>query len=119
VVRRFDASAQSVPRARAFVADALDGVPVDVRSRALLATSELTSNAIVHARSSFTVVIAVHHDHVRIEVRDDSDAPAVRKPTPRDRIGHNGLNLVGGLARAWGWRGLADGGKVVWCELER
>ncbi len=90
------------------------GVPAEV---AELVVSELAANAVVHARSPFTVLLSDDGATLRIEVRDRSP----RHPTiPDTGVGAThgrGMLLVDRLARAWGWRDEAGGGKSVWVEL--
>jgi MEDS: MEthanogen/methylotroph, DcmR Sensory domain len=110
--------ARGAPRAvRHFVAGTLrewgepwaDG-PLAVDA-AIVAT-ELASNAVVHARSDFTVIVSRRPDAVRIAVRDGRPHGA---PLPA-AAGH-GLDLVNTVAARWGAEPLAAGGKLVWAEL--
>ncbi|HVE47186.1 MAG TPA: SpoIIE family protein phosphatase [Acidimicrobiales bacterium] len=81
-----------------------------------LLTSELTTNAVRHARSSFTVVVRYSGDRVRIEVDDSSPlAPEPRIPSDEDP-GGRGLILVEALAEEWGVTSLPVG-KRVWFEV--
>jgi hypothetical protein len=110
--------ARGAPRAaRHFVADTLRqwggpwaAGPLAVDA-AIIAT-ELASNAVLHARSDFTVTIARRLGAIRIAVRDGQplDAPLAVA------AGH-GLDLVNTAAARWGARSLAAGGKLVWAEL--
>jgi anti-sigma regulatory factor (Ser/Thr protein kinase) len=85
---------------------------------AMLLTSELVTNAIVHAQSPLTVAVALENQRVRVAVSDQSDSIPVRsKTTPSDESGR-GLQLVDALARSWGVEPAA-GGKAVWFELAR
>ena len=118
--RSFDRSLHAARAARQFVADVLHrwgrGDYVD---DAVLIVSELTTNAIVHAKSSPSVSVSAGTGTVRISVRDAQPAlvPRVAHPTPTSPSGR-GLALVAGLASAWGSE-RADEGKVVWAELRR
>ena len=85
-------------------------------SDAALIVTELATNAVVHARSEFTVAIASSGGAVRIEVRDGSThAPTTRVPSP-SMTGGRGLSIVDALASAWGVLRAGDG-KVVWVQL--
>ena len=110
----------SVPEARQFVAESLGSVPPDVRSTAMLLVSELATNAIVHATSTFEVAITypTPSGRVRIEVTDiDETHPAPLHPPPNVPHGR-GLLLVGNLADEWGiLRRTGRPGKTVWFEL--
>lgn len=84
---------------------------------AVLLVDELVSNAIVHAGTPITVVIAVEDDCVRFEVGDETETlPEQRVPGPDDVTGR-GLQLVDRVADA-GW-GVEPhtGGKSVWFAL--
>jgi hypothetical protein len=108
----------SAARARRFVRDAIrEYVDGDVVDDAVLVTSELTSNALVHAGTDFEVNVIVD-DFIRIEVVDGSDVlPTPRAMTP-DSAGGRGLHVVGEVVRRWGAAPLASGGKSVWAELD-
>jgi len=88
----------------------------EVRETAELLTSELVTNAVLHARSDLTVHVCQHDDVVRVAVDDGSDA----SPRPRDpdagSLGGRGLPLVETLAARWGWEPL-PAGKRVWFEV--
>jgi hypothetical protein len=82
-----------------------------------LVVSELAANAVVHARSAFTVAFTDDGDCLRIEVRDASSRhPAVPHAGITATHGR-GLLLVDRLARTWGCRDEPGGGKSVWVEL--
>lgn len=110
--------AQGAPRAaRHFVADTLRqwGGPREGGTLAVdaaIVATELASNAVVHARSDFTVTVWRRLGAVRIAVRDDVFPAAPLRPAP----GH-GLGLVNSVATRWGVQSQAAGGKLVWAEL--
>lgn len=81
-------------------------------------TSELVTNAIVHARSAPTVTIRrVADGQVRLEVSDDDPSPpVVRVPYDRHTRGH-GLHIVEALSEEWGVEVVGDA-KVVWCRID-
>ena len=65
--------------------------------RAIVA-SELATNAVVHAKSPFSVVLRAEHSRVRVSVTDDSVAqPLMGERTARADRGR-GLALVATLA---------------------
>jgi anti-sigma regulatory factor (Ser/Thr protein kinase) len=83
---------------------------------AMLAMSELATNAVIHADSPFTVVIASDADTIRLSVRDQSSAlPRRRDLEPMAQSGR-GIGLVAAFASRWGTEVLPDG-KVVWAEF--
>ncbi|MFD5733169.1 ATP-binding protein [Streptomyces sioyaensis] len=82
---------------------------------ATLLTSELVTNALVHAEGG-AVVTARVGDRLRVEVRDFVPGrPEPRAPTT-DGTSGRGLMLVRSLADAWGIRPESLG-KSVWFEL--
>lgn len=115
--RRFDASAVSPRAARRFVVDAVcEWGRHDVEDDAALVVTELATNAVLHARTTFHVVVALRDDRVRIEVHDlGPGIPSRTRVTAGSATGR-GLNLVGAMAMEWG-ADVAPGRKVVWAEL--
>jgi hypothetical protein len=103
---------------RAFVADALRAWKLDslVETAALL-TSELVTNAVVHARSTSTLSVRRTDDGIRVELFDRGHGPvALRRSSPGAIGGGRGLFIVEQLASAWG-SGDAAAGTTVWFEL--
>ncbi|MEU9120883.1 ATP-binding protein [Streptomyces sp. NPDC048506] len=87
----------------------------DVAEVATLLTSELVTNALVHADGG-AVVTARVGDRLRVEVRDWAPGNPEVQPATTDGTSGRGLMLVRSLADAWGIR--AEGfGKCVWFEL--
>lgn len=84
---------------------------------AVLLASELATNAVVHARSSFEVAVSTEGDRLRIEVSDaDPGVPQVQW-VPAGATSGRGLLIVETLAAAWGVQPREGGGKTVWFEL--
>ncbi|MFI6766292.1 ATP-binding protein [Streptomyces sp. NPDC050355] len=82
---------------------------------ATLLTSELVTNALVHAEGG-AVVTARIGDRLRVEVRDCASGRPEVRPATVDGTSGRGLLLVRSLADAWGIR--TEGlGKCVWFEL--
>lgn len=115
---QLDAAPVSVGRARRFASATLRewGVGPDVIDTCTLLVSELATNAVLHARTPFTVRIT-RSVRVRVEVRDDDP----RLPHPldyaADATSGRGLHLVASLSVAAGAEN-RDGGKTVWFELD-
>lgn len=84
-----------------------------------LLTTELAANAVLHARTTFDVVVHQLQDGARVEVRDLSDALPVTTAPSATAMSGRGLLLVATLATAWGAQDLPGGGKSVWFELAR
>jgi anti-sigma regulatory factor (Ser/Thr protein kinase) len=114
----------SVVAARHMVVEAAQSwsLPERVQEDAALVVSELASNAVLHARSVFTVSARRLGQGLRVEVADRDpalpgpaaerfeDLMAVRSMTGR------GLALVAATSDRWGCD-RAPGGKVVWAEV--
>jgi len=111
-------TARSVYRAREFV-----GTVLVERGRAELIldaraiASELSTNAIVHARCDFTLGLLAHAGHVVVSVFDGSDLLPVRRTPSASATGGRGLLLIEAFSGAWGVQQHADGGKTVWARL--
>lgn len=107
--------------ARALVAAASPPGAYDAHALVLL-TSELVSNAVLHAGMAATqdiVVTVADGKCLRVEVLDMG--PAFDPPDQRIRWEANGgwgLRLVDRLAERWGTE-REDGGNKVWFELDR
>ena len=109
----------NVEAARAFVAryaDRLAGADRTWRDDALLAVSELATNAILHARTAFRVEIQLSDAAVRVAVVDGDDRRPARRPLTMDAITGRGMHLVDAVTRRWGVEPRSPG-KAVWFEL--
>ena len=108
----------SVGEARRYVAARLaelDAAPVT--EVATLLTSELVTNAIVHAGGCVRLRVSVDGSTVRVTVEDPSqERPRVRRTTS-DAVTGRGLALVAAMSDRWGVDDLDDG-KAVWFELQ-
>jgi MEDS: MEthanogen/methylotroph, DcmR Sensory domain len=115
--RTFAFSREAPADARHFAVDALPRLgAADLADDAALVVTELAANAIVHARSGFTVDLAARPDLLRISVRDASPPPAAAS-LPAAPL--HGLGAVDALASRWGVERLGPAGKAVWVELRR
>lgn len=114
VVRDFPSDLASARAARMFVLGAL-GSRVDegTGADAAIVTGELAANAVLHARSAFTVTVSYLPDGARIAIRDA--APLADGSPLVVKDGH-GLDLVARLAARWAVEPLT-GGKVIWADL--
>jgi anti-sigma regulatory factor (Ser/Thr protein kinase) len=85
----------------------------------LLMTSELVTNACLHAGGPQELAVSAAGDRLRIEVADaSSDRPRLRPLAAPAYPGGHGLRVVQRLARSWGSEP-RPGGKVVWFEIDR
>ncbi|MGX1817991.1 SpoIIE family protein phosphatase [Streptomyces albidoflavus] len=120
----FEPVGRSVAAARAFVRDTLQGWGFgDVVDDAVVLTSELVTNAVVHAGTAAEVVCLRSGDGVRIEVSDrypEREIPlqsgGVSMGSP-DREGGRGLQLCAALASRWGVE-YSPAHKHVWFRLD-
>ncbi|MFJ8824327.1 SpoIIE family protein phosphatase [Streptomyces sp. NPDC102467] len=120
----FEPVGRSVATARSFVRDTLQGWGfADIIDDAVVLTSELVTNAVVHAGTSAEVLCLRGDDHVRIEVADrypEREIPlqssAVSMGSP-DREGGRGLQLCAALAGRWGVDYSATH-KRVWFQID-
>ena len=116
--RSFPAEVTSVAAARAFAAEQLRAEQAELVETMKLIVSELATNAVLHATSTFEVAIERVRGGVRLEVTDGGDGqPQMRELGPTSTSGR-GLHIVETLADAWGW---SDNGvtKTVWAFLGR
>lgn len=120
----FDPVGRSVATARSFVRDTLQGWGfADIVDDAVVLTSELVTNAVVHAGTSADVLCLRSDEGVRIEVGDrypereiPLQAAAVSMGSP-DREGGRGLQLCAALAGRWGVE-YSPTHKQVWFQLD-
>ncbi len=117
VFREFRRDIRTPRAARVFLDDVLHGwghvaIPEDAR----LVLSELVTNAVIHARSPFSVSVGAGDSTVRLAVHDQSPAqPSMSEPDPLTPSGR-GLQLISALSSAWGVERRPPG-KVIWAEV--
>jgi len=115
VSAQFPAHIESPRAARHFVIGVLRkwGFSRGARDEAALVTTELATNAVLHADTGFSVLLVEGDGAVRIAVCDavplDPSRLVVR---PR-----RGLGLVARVSRDWGVEVTANG-KTVWAEID-
>lgn len=115
---------RAVREARGFVHGCLcDWGLADLSDDLELITSELVTNALIHAGSDVDVRLRAFGDRVRLEVRDsDSDPPVptayslTEEGSARAEHGR-GLVLVDALAHTWN-TSPSGRGKTVWLEMD-
>jgi stage II sporulation protein AA (anti-sigma F factor antagonist) len=112
-------------RARAEVRELMADRPEAKVAELVLLTSELVTNAVVHARSAGPTPIGlriVNYDHrVRIEVEDAGDGFDPAAPRRPNESGGKGLFLVESFATDWGARRIqTERGPrfCVWLEFQ-
>jgi hypothetical protein len=84
---------------------------------AAVITTELATNAVLHARTGFTVTIGRRPDGaIRVAVADASLTPPRQRRAGLLEGSGRGLGLVEAMAVSWG-ADMLPGGKVVWAQL--
>lgn len=78
--------------------------------------SELATNAVIHARTRFSVSLSLEDDCLRLTVADRSPRSPVTKSHSQDATTGRGLSLVQALADDWGVQH-HQGGKAVWAII--
>ena len=113
------ADATSPRQARRFVTEALNewNCAAALDTVALL-TSELVTNAVVHAKSTPQIVVQATEHQLRIEVHDQELTSPVRRVPDAAGPGGRGLLLLDELATEWGVEP-RPGGKAVWFTVAR
>ncbi|MGW1764170.1 SpoIIE family protein phosphatase [Streptomyces sp. NPDC002073] len=82
-----------------------------------LAADELMTNALVHTDGGGEVTLRrTAEGRIRVEVEDGSSALPRRREAGDWAVSGRGLQLIDGLADAWGVEP-RGGGKCVWCEF--
>lgn len=113
---RLDTEGEAPGQARRAVRRQLERweVPGEVVDELELITSELVTNAFVHARPPIDLRLRHAAHEIVLEVQDRAVLrPRRRRPDDDDEHGR-GLNIVEVLATDWGTRS-SESGKTVWC----
>ncbi|MCQ9135352.1 SpoIIE family protein phosphatase [Streptomyces hilarionis] len=120
----FEPVGRSVATARSFVRDTLQGWGfADIIDDAVVLTSELVTNAVVHAGTHADVLCLRSDDGVRIEVADrypEREIPlqgSLATMGSPDREGGRGLQLCAAIAARWGVE-YTPTHKQVWFRLD-
>lgn len=112
----FEPDPAAVGTARRFVVSVMQrwGLPAgDIP----LLVSELATNAVLHARSEFSVAVSAGAGWVRVEVSDGNSRVPVLASVPPDAYSGRGLLLLQSLATSWGVDQRRQDGKTVWFEV--
>ena len=107
-----------VAEARSFVAGHAPPLSEDLQDALLLLTSELVTNAVIHARTPLEVGITVSERSVLVTVHDQDLAQPEQQPYA-DREGGWGLGLVDALAEDAAMTRHEADGKTAWFRLSR
>jgi anti-sigma regulatory factor (Ser/Thr protein kinase) len=116
----YPADRTAVARARRFVRETLIGWGADdAMDNAVLLTSELATNAVIHARTPFEVICRSAGGTVQVEVVDGDGShvlPVPNRGDDPDRTSGRGLLMPVMLAPEWGVS-YAAATKTVWFRL--
>jgi hypothetical protein len=109
--------------ARRFVRTALEGLDIgsegdDLGHTLILMVSELSTNAVLHARTDFTVKVLIDASHIRIEVSDANSRMPQPCLAPAGATTGRGLAILDGSGLDWG-ANRHRGGKTVWVQASR
>lgn len=109
----------SVAEARAFIEDLLiehqlPHLVNDVR----LVGSELATNATLHARTPFTVLLEGHERLVQLTVSDDSLLEPLLATAAPTATGGRGLGIVAVYSLDWGVTVESENTKSVWASFD-
>jgi anti-sigma regulatory factor (Ser/Thr protein kinase) len=111
-----------VPRlvsdARRFVVEHAPALPAETQDVLVLLTSELVTNAVLHARTEIELGITIGDDSIVVTVHDLDLARPEQDPYA-SREGGWGLGLVSALAEVSAMHTDPAGGKVAWFRLAR
>ncbi|MDT7570723.1 MAG: hypothetical protein QOE05_897 [Actinomycetota bacterium] len=105
-----------VGEARAFIRDHAPALPEDLIGVLVLLTSELVTNAVIHARTPIEVGITVTNRSLIVTVHDED---LNRAPSRAGREGGWGLGLVRELAVDSAMEQHAGEGKTAWFRIAR
>lgn len=89
----------------------------ELRGDVLLVASELLANAARACRDRIVLTVEAHRDHIRLDVRDDSPARAVPRPSSPEQLTGRGLAIVAALSTEWGQSPYDGATKKVWSDI--
>lgn len=93
------------------------GASADTADTIALLTSELVTNAVIHARTDVQVSVVRRDGRIRVCVSDENTRMPTPAVAPIDATSGRGLLLVQSAATAWGIETTSDG-KTIWFELD-
>jgi anti-sigma regulatory factor (Ser/Thr protein kinase) len=116
--RALSAEPSSVGEARQLVREMCDRTALEEQARdaAILLTSELVTNAVLHASGEVRLSVLAAPSSITVEVGDDSPRHPVPRHAAPGAVNGRGLGIVEACASSWGVRD-EDPGKSVWFEI--
>jgi anti-sigma regulatory factor (Ser/Thr protein kinase) len=115
--RSFGLDPAEVASARRFAAAVLEGWGC-AADDVVLAVDELASNAVLHARTPFTVTLWRAGHQLTVEVADQNPRLPIAAQPPPGALRGRGLMLVSAVCKTWGARPESADGKLVWAEFD-
>ena len=113
----FECSRESVRAAREFLAVTMASWDCDDEEQvAALLTTEIVTNAIVHAGTAYRLAVELVPPELMVEVFDGDPTLPVRMAAAAHAESGRGLALLEAMAARWGARA-HSGGKAVWFAL--
>jgi anti-sigma regulatory factor (Ser/Thr protein kinase) len=114
---QFDADRDVIGDARRMADAVVADQSEDVRGAVALLVSELCTNAVVHAGTSFELMIERSRDGVRVQVTDGAGGTPRPRDAGDDELHGRGLRIVEELSDDWGSTVLPGRGTAVWAWL--
>lgn len=109
---------RQVGTARAFVREHVPALPADTVEVLLLLTSELVTNAVLHARTAIEIGLTITQNSLLVTVHDEDLTRPEQRPYD-GREGGWGLSLVTALALDSALTVHPGDGKTAWFRLAR
>jgi anti-sigma regulatory factor (Ser/Thr protein kinase) len=112
-----------VSAARGFLRSALSDLGLtetsgDLIDLLVMAANELVTNAVLHARTEFTIRVLADPTRVRVEVSDANPRMPQPSPAPAHATSGRGLAIIDGSGMQWGVDPHPDG-KTMWLQATR
>lgn len=116
--RRFPPEPASASAARRFIREMDWSNDEELTRRLATSVSEVVTNAILHAQTSFVVRAWLGVDRIRVSVRDGSSQLPTRRAHETLQPTGRGLHILDSMTDEWG---VTPGrtGKTVWFEIQR
>lgn len=118
VHRTLEAEPRAARSARAFVRESVRVDDEDFMTDVVLLTSELVTNAIIHARTPIEIGVIHSGDDVLVAVGDRNLARPEQQPYSVGRTSGRGLRILEAFTDDWGVT-THDRGKSVWFTIRR
>ena len=111
-----DPKPRSAATARRYVLERLGPLDPETGGTLELLTSELVTNAILHARTPLVLGVARSVEHILVCVGDRNLVRPRQQPYSEERTDGRGIVILEALAERWGIA-TDERGKVVWFSM--